>query len=411
MLSCRNNMQQKKIRIFCLVSAVILALMPCCQAVAEKPWETLRVGTVSQDVVRVKQRLNQLGYLGKTNYTRKYTQETAETIRAFQAMNGLPETGEVDEITHARLFAEDAVRAPRPTLKPLATPAPTPMPDWPERDSEGYLAGDGEYFYENDTEGLWIYLNRKLQIVIVRREDSSVPLVWFETEIQTRDGETFRTVMTDPEHPGKKNRYPYAISRDEKFVLAFSDDFFGNRMRTGETVGIIIREGRIISEKTNSKRGHHLPNLDMMAQYPDGSLQVYHCNELTPQELLDRGAVNVFSFGPFLIRDGEINDLLYGSSYRSLEPRHALGMISPNHYLLISVQGRTEGSKGTFLLRVAEIMKERGVLQALNLDGGNTMALIFRGRMLNKLAVYKNKKFVRTVPSMIGIGFTEDQRD
>ena len=30
--------------------------------------------------------------------------------------------------------------------------------------------------------------------------------------------------------------------------------------------------------------------------------------------------------------------------------------------------------------------------------------LVFRGRMLNKLAVYKNKAFIRSVTSLIGIG-------
>ena len=118
----------------------------------------------------------------------------------------------------------------------------------------------------------------------------------------------------------------------------------------------------------------------------------------------------MFSFGPILIRDGEINEQVY-TYYRSIEPRHALGMISPNHYLLLSVEGRTIESKGTMLQRVAEMMQDRGVRQALNLDGGNTMALIFRGRMLNKLATYKKKKFVRTVTSLIGIGYTEQQAD
>lgn len=53
------------------------------------------------------------------------------------------------------------------------------------------------------------------------------------------------------------------------------------------------------------------------------------------------------------------------------------------------------------------MMQERGVTQALNLDGGNTMALVFRGKMLNKPAAYKHKKFVRTVTSLIGIGQME----
>ena len=115
----------------------------------------------------------------------------------------------------------------------------------------------------------------------------------------------------------------------------------------------------------------------------------------------------MFSFGPILIRDGEIDEKMYGSHYRSIEPRHALGMIEPGHYLLVSVQGRRKDSKGTMLQRVAEMMKERGVTQALNLDGGNTMALMFRGQMLNKEAVYQNRQFVRSVTSLIGIGYTE----
>jgi hypothetical protein len=34
------------------------------------------------------------------------------------------------------------------------------------------------------------------------------------------------------------------------------------------------------------------------------------------------------------------------------------------------------------------------------------MALVFRGKMLNKEAVYQNRKFVRSVTSLIGIGKT-----
>ena len=112
-------------------------------------------------------------------------------------------------------------RPSRQTLPPLATPAPVSEPDWPERDGDGFLASDGEYFYENDVEGLWVYLGRNLQILITRREDSSIPLVWFETEIISRGEETFTTVQTDPEHPGKKFQYPYVISRDAGFVLGF----------------------------------------------------------------------------------------------------------------------------------------------------------------------------------------------
>ncbi len=395
-------------RILLLLLTAVLLLQTCCTF--SEGSRALSVGDKGQEVLKVKERLRELKYITDAKLTKAYTEKTAESVRLFQRANGLPETGTVDEATYAVLFSDTAVRKPYETLVPLATPGPLPVPDWPETDDEGFLAGDGEYYYENDAEGLWAYLSGKLRIVITARKDSSVPLEWFETDIRTRGGESFYSVLTDPGRPGKKYQYPWVIAREAGCVLAFSDDFFATRMKRKETVGIVIRDRQLISADTNRVSGHHLPNLDMMAQYPDGRLEVYACNEYTAEELLTMGAVNVFSFGPVLIRDGEINDLVC-QYYKSIEPRHALGMIEPNHYFLLSVQGRTKESRGTTLRRVAEIMREHSVTQALNLDGGNTMALVFRGRMLNKLATYKNKKFVRTVTSVIGIGHTEQQAD
>ncbi len=389
-----------------LLLLVMLLSLPAFAAGEEQSYTPLEKGDRNNLVLDAKKRLFELGYYEKQKLTNQYNDAMVEKVRLFQQLNGLEETGSLDEETLKVLYSDSAVLMPHPTLPPLATPQPKTEPDYPERDGEGFLTGTGEYLWENDEEGLWVYLTSSLQIHISREQDSSIPLVWFETDIRTRNGEAFHTVMTDPEHPGKKYRYPADIAMDEKLVLGFSDDFYATRMHDKETVGIIIREGQIISSKTNSKRGHHLPNLDMMAQYPDGSLKVFGCTERTAEELLAEGAVNVFSFGPILLRDGVVEEMLY-SWYKSLEPRHALGIIEPGHYFLLSVQGRNKESKGTTLQRVAEMMKAKGVQQALNLDGGNTMALVFRGRMLNKLAVYKNKKFVRTVTSLIGIGTME----
>ncbi len=386
--------------------AVVTALLLCLMCVATAGENgVLSVGDKGQDVRDVKLRLQELRYLGSGSVTKLFTEKTADAVREFQKRNGLPETGTVDQATREKMFSGEAVMLPYPTMKPLAAPEPTPVPDWPERDMEGFLAGSGEYVYENDENGLWIYLSPTLQVIITARADPSIPLEWFETEIWTREEERFYTVQTDPEHPGKKYRYPYDIARDAGCGLAFSDDFFAARMEKRETVGIIIRNGQIISDRTNRASGHHLPNLDMMAFYPDGTMAVYECNEYSAEELREKGAADVFSFGPVLLQDGEISEKVY-KYYRSVEPRQALGIIKPGHYLLISVQGRNRDSKGTVLQRVAEMMKARGVQQALNLDGGNTMALVFRGRMLNKLAVYRKKGFVRTVTSVIGIGHT-----
>ena len=93
--------------------------------------------------------------------------------------------------------------------------------------------------------------------------------------------------------------------------------------------------------------------------------------------------------------------------YDTKSPRQALAMYEPGHYLLLSVLGRMESSEGTGLLRMTRMLMARGVTEAFNLDGGNTLALIFNGRMLNKLATWKNREFVRTVSSLIGVGLKE----
>ncbi len=77
-------------------------------------------------------------------------------------------------------------------------------------------------------------------------------------------------------------------------------------------------------------------------------------------------------------------------------------MIEPYHYLLVVVKGRTSDSDGAYLTWVADKMLEKGVTEALNLDGGGTTALVFMGKLLNK-----SDKSPRSVGSMIGFGEME----
>ena len=131
----------KKILLFLL--AAVLLLQFCCASAESFP--VLSVGDNGPEVLEVKERLRELRYITEKQLTKKYTEKTAESVRLFQRENGLPETGIVDEATAGVLFSDAAVMKPYETLVPLATPAPTSVPDWPGRDAEGFLAGDGEY--------------------------------------------------------------------------------------------------------------------------------------------------------------------------------------------------------------------------------------------------------------------------
>lgn len=251
-------------RYLALLMAAILLLgcipLTLAEEAAEpaKVFETLKKGSRGDEVLRMKRRLRELGYFRTDELSNQFNDSTVKALKLFQSRNGLENNGVFDEATYQALYADQAVPAttptptpaPTPTPKPAPTPRPTPVVEYPERDGEGYLVGDGEFWYENDEDGMWMYMTDSLQIVITKQADESIPLEWFETDIRMRNGESFMSVETNPERPGTRFKYPFDIAVDNQFVLGFTDDFYGHRMYRKETVGVVIRDGEVLSSKT-----------------------------------------------------------------------------------------------------------------------------------------------------------------
>ncbi|MEN6460715.1 MAG: phosphodiester glycosidase family protein, partial [Syntrophomonas sp.] len=65
-------------------------------------------------------------------------------------------------------------------------------------------------------------------------------------------------------------------------------------------------------------------------------------------------------------------------------PRTGIGMIAPNHYVFIVVDGRADGySKGMTLSQFAEVFADLGCTEAYNLDGGGSSTMYFMGDLIN----------------------------
>jgi exopolysaccharide biosynthesis protein len=130
-------------------------------------------------------------------------------------------------------------------------------------------------------------------------------------------------------------------------------------------------------------------------------------------ELLAMGAVHVLTFGPWLVSGGEINPrLLTGDYMHYHEPRCALGMIAPGHYVVITVDGRYDGARGVYIEWLAARMQEIGVTEAINLDGGGTTAMVFMGLQISRVASAKpSGAYSRKVTSMLGFGVSETVAD
>ena len=94
----------------------------------------------------------------------------------------------------------------------------------------------------------------------------------------------------------------------------------------------------------------------------------------------------MFSFGPAIIRNGEISvgandDVL---NHLASNPRTVIAQIEPLHYLFVVSDGRTGENDGLSLLEMAEFLKPLGVTEAYNFDGGGSTAMYFNGKIINK---------------------------
>ena len=101
-----------------------------------------------------------------------------------------------------------------------------------------------------------------------------------------------------------------------------------------------------------------------------------------PNQLKKEGRtlVNAFTFGPALVKDGELLDLdqHYGYNPGGREPRAAIGQTGPLSYVLVIVQAQDrDGKTGMSQGKLAELMFNLGCVQAFNLDGGNSAEMVF----------------------------------
>ena len=268
---------------------------------------------------------------------------------------------------------------------------------------------------EDPEDGRWEYHSESLNIVIekftekVKSGSKKKTREYCVADIQASPESPLYPVMTDPtsKRPsGYKMVSPELLQEKAHPMFAMSDDMYGIRLQKYDYKGIVIRNGEIIATKTrNSAKKRAWPNLDAMALLPDGSMKTSVCDAHTAEEYLEMGAEQVFSFGPWLISDGEINpEVLNPKYYPYNEPRVAIGMVEPYHYIAVVVRGRPKGSyAGVHLDWLAQLLLDRGCVEALNLDGGQTATMIFNGKIIET-----GDKGLRSQGSMICFGRIEE---
>ena len=180
-------------------------------------------------------------------------------------------------------------------------------------------------------------------------------------------------------------------------ILAVNGYYYG-----ANSTGYVIRNGVVYRDtvREDSSNGD-------LAIYKDGSFKIIYEDQISADQLVKDGVVNLLAFGPALVENGEIavgTNEEVGQAMAS-NPRTAIGIIDENHYIIVVSDGRTSESKGLSLYQMAEVMKSYGVKTAYNLDGGGSSTLYFNSRVINKPTTGGNKISERAVSDIVYIGY------
>jgi hypothetical protein len=297
-----------------------------------------------------------------------------------------------------------------------ADPADIPWPD--NRQEDGYLP-EGEFVFEDPEQGMWAYLSPSLQVEIVRYDMSEPPQIWYEANVIFRpEQEIFQQYTYVNAKFRNQEIWPATLAQTSRLVFAMNADYHLNRVNQKWPTGNIIRRGEVLYS-ADAKKGMKFPNLDTLAIRNDGSFSVYDAHEVTAEELLAQAEPgdpsfvhDALSFGPYLIRDGQIR-LYDGNSADVPEPRSAYGMIRPGHLFFVMVEGKIpkknglRGEQGLNLWQLAQLMYARGCTEALNVDGGSTAVMLFMGERLNRTGKATALGSPRNQHELFGIGISE----
>lgn len=184
-----------------------------------------------------------------------------------------------------------------------------------------------------------------------------------------------------------------SIASDNGAILAVNGDFYGSR-----NTGYVIRNGVLYRSVSGG--------CEDLVVWSDGSFGIIDENEVSAEELLGSGAVQVFSFGPALVTDGEVSVDEGDEVGRAMasNPRTAIAYVDEGHYLFIVSDGRTDESEGLNLRELAEFAKSLGAVTCYNLDGGGSSTMYFMGEVVNNPTTSGRGTSERSVSDIVYVG-------
>ena len=206
-------------------------------------------------------------------------------------------------------------------------------------------------------------------------------LRFFVVNIHTENPTQLLTAFAGEAYSRNAVEAPSDIAARHDAALAINGDYYNYK----DDFGLIIRNG-MLYRQAGSTRDHLLV-------YADGRMEGLYAADYVRDEgekHIAAGVVQSFAFGPLLVDGGEATVLpekyIVSTDDTIREPRTAIGMVEPNHYVIVVADGRRNGwsEKGMTLQELQQVFIEQGCKIAYNLDGGGSTTLVVGGERINR---------------------------
>lgn len=281
----------------------------------------------------------------------------------------------LDTFVIVRVLTPDTL----PTATAEASTAPTESPA--EQAATAPISADTEYHDD------------QIDIVLttMRVENTTV----YVADVQIADISLLKTALAGNTYARNLTETTSVQAANAGAILAINGDYYGAQER-----GYVLRNGVLYRASAQS-------GTDALVIGADGNFRIINEGETSADTLVREGAWQVLTFGPALIKDGQVTVSSSDEVGRAMtsNPRTAIGQISEGHYLLVVSDGRTKESTGLSLRQLAELMQSLGAQIAYNLDGGGSSTMVFQGRVVNSPTTNGRSIRERSVSDIVYIGY------
>ena len=197
---------------------------------------------------------------------------------------------------------------------------------------------------------------------------------------------------------GRSGQYVYDMAKEQGSVLTINGGGFldpGHNTKGENPVGITIANSKIITNRSLEGSSFGLIGFNK-----DNTLVLLH--NVTGEEAIEMGVRDAVTMAPFLIVNGNPS-FTKGNGGWGYAARTAIGQRKDGIVLFLVIDSNATRTKGASMKDLVEIMQRYGAINAANLDGGTSSAMVENGIMINDPIDSAGRHRTRGIPTVFNV--------